>query len=104
MDILRGAGWARTWHASLPATGTTYVFVTTESRFLCMAFVTGIRAIQGNPASPMIFNIVVDAVVTAVLEVVCGPQEARHGMGWAEEERNLALYTDDGRILERYCI
>ena len=69
-----------------------------------MAFVTGIGAIQGDPTSSMIFNIVVDVVVTAVLEVVCGPQEARHGMGWAEEERNLALYTDDGRILERYCI
>ena len=36
---------------------------------------------QGDPASPMMFNIVVDVVVKAMLEVVCGPQEMRHGMG-----------------------
>ena len=56
---------------------------------------------QGYPASPMIFNIVVDAVSRAVLEVVCGPQEARHGMGWAAGERNLILYADVGRIVGR---
>ena len=72
--------------------------VTTESRFLGMDFVTGIGAIQGEPKSPMIFNIMVDAVVTAFLEVVCGPHEARHDMGWAEGERNLAFYTNDGQI------
>ena len=49
----------------------------------------------------MIFNIVADAVVIAVLEVVFGPQEARHGMGWAAGERNLVFYTDVGRIAGR---
>ena len=47
----------------------------------------------------MIFNIVVDAVMRAVLEVVCIPQEAQHGMGWVEGEINLVLYADDGRIV-----
>ena len=37
--------------------------------------------IQGDPASPMILNIMVDAVVREVLEEVYGPQEASHGMG-----------------------
>ena len=46
----------------------------------------------------MIFNIVVDSVVGATLEVVCSPQEARHGMGWATGERNLIFYAEDGRI------
>ena len=46
----------------------------------------------------MIFNIVVDAVVIEALEVVSGPQEARHGMGWVTGEQNLVLYADDGRI------
>ena len=50
----------------------------------------------------MIFNIVVDAVVRAVLEVVCIPQEAQHGMGWAAGEINLVLCADDGRIAGRY--
>ena len=32
------------------------------------------------------------------MEVFCGPQEARHGVGWAAGERNLIFYADDGRI------
>ena len=59
---------------------------------------------KGDPASPMIFNIGVDVVVRATLEVVCGPQEARHGMGWAAGERNLIFYADNGRIGGRYHI
>ena len=52
----------------------------------------------------MIFNIVVEAVVRAMLEVVCDPQEARHGMGWAAGEHNPIFYADDRRIVERYHI
>ena len=52
----------------------------------------------------MIFNSVVDAVVREVLEVVCGPKEAQHGMGWVAGERNLVFYVDDGRISGRYHI
>ena len=37
---------------------------------------------QGDPASPMIFNTVVDTVVREVLEEVCSLQEVRNGMGW----------------------
>ena len=46
----------------------------------------------------MILNIVVGVVVRAVLDVVCGPQEAQHGLVWAAGERNLIFYADDGRI------
>ena len=66
-----------------------------------MDFGTGRGVTQGDPASPMIFNTVVDAVVRAVLGVVCGPHEARNGMGWASGERNLVFYADDGRIVGR---
>ena len=37
---------------------------------------------QGDPDSPMILNIVLGAVVQAVLYVVCGPQGAENGLGW----------------------
>ena len=37
----------------------------------------------------MIFNIMVDVVVRAVLDVVCGHQEAQHGLGLAAGERNI---------------
>ena len=50
----------------------------------------------------MTFNIMVDAVARSMLEAVCGPQEAWHGMGWAAGERNLIFYTDNGRIGGRY--
>ena len=53
---------------------------------------------QGDPTSPIILNTVVDAVVQAVLEVVCSPREAQHGMEWAAGERNLVFYADDGSI------
>ena len=52
----------------------------------------------------MIINIVVDVVVRAVLEVVCGPHEARHSMVWASGERNLVFYADDRRVAGRYHI
>ena len=54
---------------------------------------------QGAPASPTIFNIVIDTVVQAILEVVCRPQEAQNGMENAVGERNLVLYADDARLV-----
>ena len=36
---------------------------------------------QEDPAPPMIFNILVGAVVHSLLDAVCGPQEAHHGLG-----------------------
>ena len=49
-------------------------FVSKASRFLGMDFGTGRGFNQGMPTYPMIFNIVADAVVREVLEVLCGPQ------------------------------
>ena len=56
---------------------------------------------QGDPASPIIFNIVVDAMVWAVLEEVCIPQEAHHGMRWEAGESNVVFYVDDRKIAGR---
>ena len=57
---------------------------------------------QGDPVSPMIFNVVVDTVVRAVLDELCEPQESQHGLGWmAAVEINLMFYADDVRILGR---
>ena len=54
--------------------------------------------------SPKIFNIVVDAVVRAVLLEVCGPQELHHRFGWARGEHNIVLYTNDSQIAGRNTI
>ena len=69
-----------------------------------MAFGTGRGVTKGEPASPMIFNIVVFAVAIDVLEVVFEPQEAQHRMGWEAGERNLVFYTDAGQISGRYHV
>ena len=53
---------------------------------------------HGDPSHHMLFNIVMDAVLRAVLDVVCGPQEAHHCMIWAAGEINLVFYTDGGSI------
>ena len=49
--------------------------------FLGKEFRVGRGLNQGDPTYPMIFNIVVDTVVRAVLGVVYGPQEAQHDLG-----------------------
>ena len=47
---------------------------------------------------------VVDALVRAALQEVCGTQEAQHGFRWAAGEHNICFYADDGRISGRYPI
>ena len=56
---------------------------------------------QGDPTSPTIFNIIVDAVFLAVLEEVCSPLEAQNGIVCAAGDRNLVFYADDGMIARR---
>ena len=67
-------------------------------KFLGKDFGTGKGMTLGDPPSTMIFNIVVDVVVREVLDVVCGPQEAQHGLGWVSGEKNMVFYAKDGRI------
>ena len=75
--------------------------VPNSGKFPGKDFQTGRGVTQGNTVSPMIFNIVVNAVVRAVLDVLCGPQEEQHGLGWADRDVTLVFYTDDGRIAGR---
>ena len=73
-----------------------------EGKFLGWLFGTGQGVTQGDLASTMLFNIVVDTVVQAVMTEVCGPKEAHHRMGRTEGERNLVFYADNSRIAGRY--
>ena len=59
---------------------------------------------KGDPVYPMISNILVDAVVRAVLLEVCDSQEAHHGFGWAVGDHNILFYADFGRIAGRNMI
>ena len=101
MDIFRGYGVGQNTARIIAHHWGSLLFVLKASRFLGIALGTGRGVMQGDPTSPMIFNIVMDEVVRAVLEVVCGPHEVRHGMGWAAGEWNLFFYLDDGKIVGR---
>ena len=59
---------------------------------------------QEDPVSPTIFNIVVNAVVRAVMMEVFGPQESYRGFGWAEGEHNIVFYAGGGCIAGRKTI
>ena len=104
MDILREYSMVKNMACLINHHWDNLIFVPRVERFLGTAFVTGRGVIKGNLASSMIFNIMVNTVVIVVLEIVCGPHEARHGMGWATGERNLVFYADDGKITGRYHI
>ena len=73
--------------------------VTKTVKFLGKDLRTGRGLIQGDPASPMIFNIVMGAVVQSVHDVVCISQEGKHGLVRAAGERNLIFYANNGRIV-----
>ena len=59
---------------------------------------------QVDLLSLTLFNIVVDAVVRATLQEICGTQEDQHGFRWLDGEHNICFYADDGRILGRDLI
>ena len=67
-------------------------------KFLGKDFGTEREVMQADPASTIIFNIVVYMVVREELDVVCGPKEAQHGLVWEAGGRNLVLYANNGRI------
>ena len=102
LDILRGYKLGKQLARLIFHYWEKHIIVPTSGKFLGRPFVTGRGVTQGNPELPMIFNIVVDAVVQAVLEEVCGIHEAHHRLGWATGESNLVFYVDDVRITERY--
>ena len=98
MEILRGYGMGKRMARLIAHHWENLIFIPKLKRFLGTPFGTGRGVTQGDPASPIIFNIVVDKVARATLEVVCSPQEARHVMGRAAGDRNLIFYTDDRSI------
>jgi hypothetical protein len=56
---------------------------------------------QGDPVSPTIFNIVVDAVVRCWLSQVCGADAALSGLGYEVKNKCVLFYADDGLLAGR---
>ena len=98
MEIMRRYGMGQRIAHLIAHHWENLMFILKAKRFLGTPFSTGRGFMQGYPASPIIFNIVVDVVVRAVLEVVCGPQESWHGMGWAVGDLRLIFYADNDSI------
>ena len=74
MEISMGYGMGHNTARLIDHHWDSLIFVPNPKRFLGTAFSMGRGVTQGDPAPPMIFNIFVDAVVRAVLKVVCVPQ------------------------------
>jgi hypothetical protein len=53
---------------------------------------------QGDPMSPTIFNIVVDAVVRQWLSQVCNDAVAMNGLDYEVGEKCVLFYADDGLV------
>ena len=98
MEILWGYGMGQRMARLIVHHWDNLMFAPKVKRLLGTLFCMVRGVTQGYPASPMILNIVVDAVVRSKLKVVCIPQEARHGMGWSAGEHNLIFYADGRRI------
>ena len=75
--------------------------VTKSGKYYGRPFRMGRGVTWGDPVLPTLLNIIVDSVVRATLQEICGPQEAHHGFGWSTGEHNIFLYADDGRIAGR---
>ena len=73
MDILRGYGMVPNMDRLLAYNWDNQQFVPKAGIFLGNYFGTGRKITQGDPDSPMIFNIAMNAVVRAILAEVCGP-------------------------------
>ena len=98
MEVLRGYGLGPNLDRLLTNHLDQQRIVPKSGKSLRKYFQIGIGVTQGKPVSPMIFNIVVNAVARAVLDVLGGPQEAQHGLGWAAGDINLVFYAKNGRI------
>ena len=72
MDILRGYGMVPNLYILLGQYWDKQRIVPKAGKFLGRQFGTERSVMQGDPAPPMIFNIVLDTVVREVLEEVCG--------------------------------
>ena len=89
MEILRGYGLVPKLQRLLQRYWDGQKVYPKAGKLFGCPFNTERRVTHGDPVSPTIFNIVVDAVVRSDVLEVCGPQEAQHGFGWAVGEHNI---------------
>ena len=98
MEILRGYRLGPNLHRLLQRYWYEQVMVPKAYKCLGQIFQMERVVTQRDLVSPIIFNIVVDAVVRVVLLEFWEPQEAHHGMGWVVFEHNIIFYADNYHI------
>ena len=89
MDILKGYDLGPKLRRIPQRLWTEQAVVPKSGRFYAQPFSTGRGVTQVYPVSPTVFNIMVDAVVKAVIIEVYGMHEASNGIGWAAEKQNI---------------
>jgi hypothetical protein len=75
--------------------------VARQAGFHGEAFMATRGVTQGDPLSPTIFNIVVDAVVRYRLSLVLDGAESDDGIGRSVAEQLVLFYADDGLVASR---
>ena len=101
LEVLRGYGMGPNMDRLLKSYLDLQRIVPNTGKFLGKQFWMGRVVIQGDTVSTMIFKILVDVVVRAVIDVVCGLQDSQHALGWVTGERNVIFSTKNGRIAGR---
>ena len=104
MEILRGYGLGPDLQRLLQWYWNRQAVVPKSRKLFGRSFNKYRLVTQGDPFSTSIFNIVVYAVIRAVLLGVYGPQETHYGLGLVLGEHNIILYADYRRISERNLI
>ena len=54
---------------------------------------------QGDPLSPTIFNVVVDAVVRHWIDGIVDEAEEKGETGWEGRHQSAVFYADDGMVV-----
>ena len=89
MEILREYGMRPQLHRLLKRYWDRQRMVPKSGKYYGRPFSTGIGVTQEYLVSPKLFNVIVDTVVRATLQEICGPQEAQQGFEWLAGEHNI---------------
>lgn len=102
LEILEGYGVGPKFRRPLMAYWEQQLMVARQAGYFGAAFWAERGVTQGNPLSPTLFNIVVDAIICYWLSIVGDKMtEGIDGVGHSVAERLAAFYADDGLLAAR---
>ena len=99
LEILEGYGVGPNARRFLTTYWRRLIMVTRAAGYYGTTF-GGERGVkQGDPLSPTIFNVVVDAVVRHWVNGIVEEAETRGETGWEGQHQSALLYANDGMVV-----